>query len=144
MNCLKWYMCWQSKRICWQEVPGQRAGVLRNPGGLLCHKACSQGFYGVTLVSWLSLANYSDSGSFNVVRTLVSQGRFQWGGFWELGSTCGVSFWPFLNSSWWWWLVSSAFLIRTSCCQITLASGYYRAWPVQVVSFSISPNSNII
>ena len=31
------------------------------------------------------------------------------------GRTCGVSFWPFPNSSGWWRLISSVFPTRTSC-----------------------------
>ena len=31
------------------------------------------------------------------------------------GWTCGISFWPFPNSSSWWWLISSVFLTSTSC-----------------------------
>ena len=42
--------------------------------------------------------------------------------------TCGVSFWPFPNSSCWWWLISSVFLTRTSCHNTTHANGYYGAW----------------
>ena len=36
------------------------------------------------LVSWLSLANHSDSGSFLVVHALLSQDECQQGGFWEV------------------------------------------------------------
>ena len=39
------------------------------------------------------------------------------------GRTCGVSFWPFLNSSGWCWLISSVFLTRTSCRKTTHANG---------------------
>ena len=53
------------------------------------------------------------------------------------GWTCGVSFWPFLNSSGWWWLISSVFLIRTSCCKITHADGYCGAWPGWAISVSV-------
>ena len=35
------------------------------------------------LVSWLSLANHADSGSFLVVCVSLSQDRFQRGGLWE-------------------------------------------------------------
>ena len=64
------------------------------------------GFMVVGLVSWLFLANRSDSGSFLVAHSLLSQDRFQWEGFWEVGRTYGLasplSFWPFLNSPCWW------------------------------------------
>ena len=55
------------------------------------------------------------------------------------GRTCGVSFWPFLNSSGWCWLISSVFLIRTSCPKTILANGYYGAWPGWAVSISVLP-----
>ena len=79
------------------------------------------GFMVIGLVSRLSLANHSDSGSFLVVHASLSQGGFQRGGFWEVGRTCDVSCWPFACSSRsrWWWLVSSIFLTRTSCRKIT-------------------------
>ena len=38
--------------------------------------------------------------------------------------TCGISFWPFPNTSGWWWLTSSVFLTRTSCCKTTHANSY--------------------
>ena len=87
------------------------------------------GFMGMGLVSGLSLANHSDSGSFLVVRA-TSQPR--WIPvrriFWEVGRTCGLvsplSFWPFPYSSGWWWLVSSVFLTRISCPKITHANCY--------------------
>ena len=49
------------------------------------------------LVSGLSLASHSDSGSFLVAHTLPSQNGFQQGGFWEVSRTSRISFWPFLN-----------------------------------------------
>ena len=54
------------------------------------------------------------------------------------GQTCGVSFWPFLNSSCWWCLISSVFLTRTSC--------KWLLWcPARQGGFSqcASPNTNI-
>ena len=90
------------------------------------------------LVSRLFLASHSDSESFLVVHALFSQDGCQWrilGG----GRTCGVSFWPFLNSSSWWWLISSVFLTRTSCHKTTHANGYYGAWPGWAVSVSVLP-----
>ena len=53
------------------------------------------------------------------------------------GRTCGVSFWPFPNSSGCWRLISSVFLTRTSCHETTHANGYYGAWPGWVVSISV-------
>ena len=57
------------------------------------------------------------------------------------GQTCGVSFWPFPNSSGWWWFISSLFLSRTSCCKTTHANGYYGAWPGWEVSVSVLPQT---
>ena len=55
------------------------------------------------------------------------------------GQTCGVSFWPFSNSSSWWWLISSLFLSRTSCRKTTHTNGYYGAWPGWAVSVGVLP-----
>ena len=56
------------------------------------------------------------------------------------GWICGVTFWPFLNSSGgWWWLLSSEFLSRTSCLKTTHANGYYGAWPGWAVLVSVLP-----
>ena len=55
------------------------------------------------------------------------------------GQTCGVSFWPFPNSSGWWRLISSLFLTRPSCPKTTRANGYYGAWPGWAVSISVLP-----
>ena len=71
------------------------------------------GFMGMGLISWSSLANHSYFGSFLLVHTLLSQDGFHQGRFWEGDRTCGISFWPFPNSSSWWWLVISVFPIRT-------------------------------
>ena len=64
------------------------------------------GFMVMGLVSWLSLANHSDSGSFLVACALLSQDGFQQEGFWEVGRTYGLAsplfFWCFLNSFGWW------------------------------------------
>ena len=92
------------------------------------------GFYGDGISFWLSLVNHSDSGSFVVTQALLNQDGFQWGGFWEVGRTCGISFLPFPNSSGWWWLVSFMFLTRTFCCKITNADGYYGIWPEWIIS----------
>ena len=55
------------------------------------------------------------------------------------GLTCGVSFWPFRNSSGWWRLFSSMFLTRTSCRKTTHANSYYGAWPGWAVSINVLP-----
>ena len=49
-----------------------------------------RGFMLVGLVSRLSLAHHSDSGSFLVAHVLLSEGGFRRGGFWEVGRTCGI------------------------------------------------------
>ena len=48
------------------------------------------GFMVMGLVSGLSLANHSDSGSFLVGAQLLSKDGFQRGGFWEVGRTYGL------------------------------------------------------
>ena len=91
------------------------------------------------LVSGLSSANHSDSESFlggaRLVQPRWMPERRILGGGW----TCGVSFWPFPNSSGWWRLISSVFLTRTSCCKTTHANSYYGAWPGWAVSISVLP-----
>ena len=48
------------------------------------------GFMVAGLVSELSLANHSDSGSFLLVHALLSQDGFQQEGFWEAGRIYGL------------------------------------------------------
>ena len=50
------------------------------------------GFPGMGLVSWLSLAPHSDSGSFSLVCSWLSQDGFQQDAFWEVGRTYGLTF----------------------------------------------------
>ena len=132
-NTWKWilpskHMCWKSKRLYWEGVPGWKAGGLGNPRGLLCHMAGSLRFYGdkmsFQVVSGQSLWLRVHLGG---ARLLLQDG-FQTGGFWEVGKTCGISFWPFLSSSSWWWFVSSVFLNRISHHKITHVNGYSDAW----------------
>ena len=49
------------------------------------------GFMVMGLVSGLSLANHSDSGSFLVAHASLSQDGFQWEGFWEVVRTWGLA-----------------------------------------------------
>ena len=49
------------------------------------------GFMVMGLVSRLSLANHSDSGSFLVAQVSLSQDGFQREGFWEVGKTYGLA-----------------------------------------------------
>ena len=60
------------------------------------------------------------------------------------GQRCGISFWPFLNSSGWWWLISSVFLTRISCHKTTHVNGYYGAWPGWEVSVSVLPLTRLL
>ena len=109
------------------------------PGG-----SQSQIFMVMGLVSGLSLANCSDSGSFLVTYASLNQDGFQRGGFWEVERHTAISFEPFLNSSGWWWLVSSVFLTRTSCHKIIHTNGYCGAWPVWAVSVSVFPLMTVL
>ena len=76
------------------------------------------GFMVMGLVSRLSLANHSDSGSFLVGSVLLGQDGFQRGRFWEVRedvrtgvSSLLLSFPDFFH---WWWLAGSEVLPRTS------------------------------
>ena len=97
------------------------------------------GFMVMGLVFRFSLANHlacahiwSDSGSFLVACTSLSQDGFQCEGFWDVGRTilwAGVSS-LLLAPSKFSWLVfggSTMLLIGTSCCETTHASGYHHA-----------------
>ena len=137
MNCPRRHMCWQNKRFYWERAPGWRAVGWGNPGGQLCHVACSLGYYGdgisfrvvFSQSFWLRVL----PGGARLVQPRWMPERRILGG----GRTCGVSFWPFLNSSSCWRLISSVFLTRTSCHKITHANGYYGAWPGWAVSISV-------
>ena len=96
------------------------------------------GFMVMGLVSGLSLANHSDSVSFQVVLRSMPERRILGG-----GRICGVSFWPFLNSSSWWWLISPVFLTRTSCHKTIHSNSYYGVWPGWAVSVSVLPLTKI-
>ena len=134
MNYPRRHMCWQSKRVYWEVVLRQRAGVWGHPGGLLC----SLSFYGDGISSWV-VSGQSLWLAFLVA--LLSQDGFQGGGFWEVGRTHGISFWPFPISSSWWWLVSSMFLTRISCRKITHVNSYHGTWSRWVISVSVFPNT---
>ena len=68
------------------------------------------GFMVMGLVSGLSLANHSDSRVLPSGAWLVQPRWMPERMMLRGGCTCGVSFWPFPNSSGWWWLVSFGFL----------------------------------
>ena len=72
-------------------------------------------------------------GSFLVTLTSLSQDGLQCKGFWEVvgryyGLESPPAFWPLLNFPSWLSVVHT-FLIGTSCCETTLTSSYYCAWP---------------
>ena len=140
MNCLRRHTCWQSRGLYWEEAPGWSTGGWGNPGGLLCHLSSSIRFHGdgvsFQVVSgqsfWLRVLPDGTSIAqprWTPVRRILGGGR-----------ACGVSFWPFPNSSSWWWLVSPVFFTRTSCHK-THANREYGAWPEWAVSVRVSPNS---
>ena len=54
-----------------------KSNTVENPGELLCHDARNFAFMVTGLVSGLSLASCSDSGSFLVVHSPLSQDGFQ-------------------------------------------------------------------
>ena len=94
---------------------------------LLCHMAHSIRFYDNGLVSRLSLANYSDSGSFLVVQALLSQDEWEW----EFCLVVGHEMSPFDLS--WILPVFGDLLIPWSLqgppVIITQANGYHGGWP---------------
>ena len=98
------------------------------------------GFMVLELLSGLSLVNHSDSGSFLVVHTLLSQGEFQWG-FWEV---VGHVVSP-LDLSWT-LPVGGGLVVPCSLpvppvvkCKITHVNSYYGAWPGWAVSVNVFP-----
>ena len=118
-NTQKWIVqgdtCWQSKKFYWGRAPGWRTVGWGNPGDLLCHVAGSLGFYGdcisfQVIFSQLFWLRVLPGGACIVQPRWMPARRILWG-----GQTCGVSFWPFLNSPGWWCLISSVFLTRTLC-----------------------------
>ena len=132
MSCPRRHMCWESRRLCWERAPGWRAGGSGSPGGQLCRVARSLGVYG----DGMSLRVFSDQSFW--LRVLPGGARVaqpRWAERILGGSgTCGVTVWPFPNSSGWWCLISSMFLTRTSCRETTCADGYCGAWPGWAVS----------
>ena len=136
MGCPRKLLCWQSKRFYPDRAPRHRAGGWGNPGELLCQVARSLGFYGDGIVSGLSLANHSDSGSFLAPWSAKTNASEKDSG---RRSDTGVSFWLFLDSFGWWWLISSLFFTKTSCHETIHANSYCGAWPGWAVSVSVLP-----
>ena len=80
----------------------------------------------MSLAFRLSFANHSDSGSFLAVPALLSQDGCQREGFWEVvGPPFDLSQILLVGGG----LLDLCSLQRTSCRKITLADGYYGAWP---------------
>ena len=142
-------LCNTCKWIVWGDTHADKARDFIGKGllggkqkGKGTQKDCSatwltlSGFMVMGLVSRLSLANHSDSGSFLVVYVLLSQDGRQQGGFWEVRHVAS----PFGLSSWW-WLVSSELLTRTSCYKIIHTNAHYGTWPGWMVSVSGFPRT---
>ena len=147
MKCktfLRRKMCWQRKRLDWdgplvREQQGK--GIQENSSATWF---IVSGFMAMALVSRLSLANHlayiwSESGSFLVACTPLSQDGFQHEGFWDVGRTIlwvGVSFFLLAPPTFSWLVYSSStvFLFRASCFEIIHASGYHYHWLRQTIS----------
>ena len=71
-------------RGAWEE-----SSRVREPRRTALPSGSVSGFMVMGLVSGLSLANHSDSGSFLVASPSLSQDGFQGEGFWEFGRTYG-------------------------------------------------------
>ena len=103
-NAQKWIVWGEtyanSKRLYGK---GSLGGEQRDKGA---QESCSATWLTVTgfklmgLVSRWSLGSHSDSRSFLVVRTFLSQDGFQQKGFWELGRTYGLEFLSPFDLSW--------------------------------------------
>ena len=81
----------KARDVIWKEHLGrvqQGKGTQED-----CSATCLtvSGFMGMGLVSRLSVANHSDSGSFLVAHASLGQDGFQQGGFWEIGRTYSIS-----------------------------------------------------
>ena len=127
-------MCWQSKDFIGEGCPGRK-----QKGGEPQRTALPRGlqFYDDGISFWVVFGQSSWlrilAGGTHIAQPRWIPERRILGG----GRMCGVSLWPFPNSSSWWWLVSSMFLTRTSCLKITHTNGYYGAWSGWVVSVSV-------
>ena len=94
-NSLKWIIqggtyADKARDFVGEGCPGEDRRVRKPRGTVFCHVAPSLRSYAMGLVSELSLASHSDSGSFWVAHAWLSQDAFQWGGFWEVGRTDGL------------------------------------------------------
>ena len=140
MNCPKRTHVLTKHKILLGRGAPEESNRVGDPGKLLCHTAHSLGLFGDRISFrvvfgqsfWLRVLPRGA----HIVQPRWMPARRILGG----GQTCGVSFWPCLNSSDWWWLISSVFLTRTSCDKISQADGYCGIWPRWAVSVSASPN----
>ena len=90
MNCPRRHTCSQSKSFIGKgRLGGEQEGKGTQENYSATWLAVS-GFIVIGLVSGLSLANLSDSGSFLVARASLGQDGFQREGFWEGGRTYGL------------------------------------------------------
>ena len=99
MNCQRRHSRWQSKRLYQEGTPRQRPGSWGSPGGLLCHVTHRLGLY-VDGISFQIIFRWSLrlrvlSGGARIGQPRWMSTRRLLGG----GRICGVSFWPFPDSS---------------------------------------------
>ena len=138
MNCPRRHISWQSKRLYWEGAPGWRAGGWGNPGWLLCHMACSLGFYGDRISFWIF------PGQSFWLRVLPGGARLdqpRWvperrilGGGRTRGVSLSLSLFFLTIRELFWLMVAYQFyvpyfLTRTSCLKITHADGRHGARP---------------
>ena len=135
MTYLRRHMCWQSKRFYWSPGGEQEGkGNQENCSASQSHRFYSDGISFQLVFSQLFWLRVLPGGARLIQPRWMPVRRILGG-----GRTCGVSFWPVLNSSSCWWLISSIFLTRTSCRKITHVNGDYGAWSEWVVPVSVLP-----
>ena len=79
------------QEVYWEGAPGWRAGGKGNQQNYPAMWLTVLGFMVMGLVSRLSLASHSDSGSFLAVYASLSQDGCQRERIWEVGRTCGLA-----------------------------------------------------
>ena len=119
----------QSKRLYWEGCTGGEQQGKGNRENCSATWLTVSGFMVMGLVSRLSLANHSDSGSFLVALAWLNQDGFQHEGFWEIGRMYGLLLPPSGRSKFSRLVFGgrTAFFIGTSCCETTQISGYYHS-----------------
>ena len=101
MTCPRRHMCWESKKFYWKGHQGRDQECKGTQQNCSATWACSLGFYGdgisfrvvLSQSFWLRVL----PGGARLVQSRWTPERRILGG----GPTCGVSFWPFLNSYGW-------------------------------------------